>query len=235
MSILPALKSAALRLVGRQPSVFFGAAGQFEQEICDIANEVAADVAHYHDWQGLVRFATITGDGVAGEFDLPADYDRMLLTSRVHDVAGWAWGYRQYDDLNAYLAQEGRSFSPHPGGWVILGGKLRFSPTPAAGRQARFAYLSRDYAVDASTASKPAFDADSDSFLLPDRLLTLGIVWRWRENKKLDAAGDQEAFIKALDEYATKDGGARVFERRARRAFPGTHLAWPYELGPATY
>src|SRR3546814_5464552 len=50
----------------------------------------------------------------------------------------------------------------------------------------------------------------SDTFLLPERLLTLGLVWRWRENKKLDATGDQEAFIKALDEYAAKDKGSRV-------------------------
>src|SRR3546814_14852216 len=67
----------------------------------------------------------------------------------------------------------------------------------------------------------------SDTFLLPERLLTLGLVWRWRENKKLDATGDQEAFIKALDEYAAKDKGSRVIRSRSRLRLPGTHIAWP--------
>src|SRR3546814_14673647 len=71
----------------------------------------------------------------------------------------------------------------------------------------------------------------SDTFLLPERLLTLGLVWRWRENKNLDATGDQEAFIKALDEYAAKDKGSRVIRSRSRLSLPGPHIDWPYELG----
>lgn len=235
MTVLTALQSAAIRLVGQRPSTFFGASGTFELELTDLANEVAADVAKYQDWQALIRLGTVTGDGTLTEFDLPDDYDRMLVNADVVDLTSWFWGYHAFTDLNAFLYAEARDFNAAPGGWVIYGNAIRFSPAPASAITATFPYITLNWAIDISTAGKPAFTADTDSFALPERLLTLGLVWRWRENKKLDASGDQEAFVKALDEYAAKDKGSRVYRKNARRAFPGTHLAWPYELGPATY
>ena len=231
MTLLTALQSASVRLVGQRPTGFFGSADTIALELTDLANEVATDIAKYQDWQALIRLGTVTGDGSTTEFDLPEDYDRMMLNSDVADLSSWFWGYHSFTDLNAFLYAEARDFNAWPGGWVIYGNALRFAPAPADAVTATFPYISANWAIDISTAGKPAFTDDSDGFALPERLLTLGLIWRWRENKKLDASGDQEAFIKALDEYAAKDKGSRVYRRSARRSFPGTHAAWPYELG----
>lgn len=231
MAILPALQSAAIRLIGRKPTTFFGASGVFEMEICDLVNEVAQDIAKYRDWQALVRTSTITGNGVLTAFDLPADYDRMLGSAIVQDATNWAWGYYRIHDWSSFLELSGRGFSPMPGGWIISAGKMNFSPAPGAGHSAQFPYVSANWAMGADDVAKPAFTADTDTFLLTERLLTLGLVWRWREQKKLDFTGDMEAFTKALDEIATKDGGTRVIRSSARRGFPGTSLAWPWALG----
>lgn len=235
MTVLTALQSAALRLMGQRPSAFFGAADQLALELTDLANEVAADIAKYQDWQALTKLGTVSGDGTTSAFNLPADYDRMLVNAAVADLSSWFWGYYAYPDLNAFLYAEARDFDAAPGGWVIYGNQIRFAPAPASSVTATFPYISAYWAVDTSTAPKAAFTADTDAFALPERLLTLGLIWRWRENKKLDASGDQEAFVKALDEYAAKDKGSRVYRKNSRRPIPGTHLAWPYELGPATY
>lgn len=235
MAVLEAMQSAAIRLVGQRPTTFFGSSNQFETEITDLVNEVAQDVAKYQDWQALVRIGTVTGDGTTTEFPLPADYDRMLVDTEVADLSSWFWGYGTYFDISQFLYDEARGFTGFPGGWIIYGDRLRFSPAPTDGQTATFPYITKDWARAASTAPKAAFTADDDTFLLAERLLTLGLVWRWRENKKLDASGDQEAFIKALDEYGAKDKGARVVRRNYYRAFPGTYTAWPWELGPAAY
>lgn len=233
--ILAAMQSAAIRLMGQKPSTFFGATDTFAVEITDLVNEVAEDVAKYQDWQALTRTGTVTGDGTTTDFDLPPDYDRMLQNASVADLSSWFWGFAAYRDINAFLYDQARGFTGVPGGWIIYTDKLRFAPAPSASQIATFPYITQNWATDASTAAKAAFTADTDTFALPERLLTLALVWRWREGKKLDASGDQEAFVKALDEYAAKDSGARVYRRNGRRRFPGTHLAWPYELGPSTY
>ncbi|MBO9580328.1 MAG: hypothetical protein J7498_05505 [Sphingobium sp.] len=236
MSILSALQSASVKLIGRRPLTFFGATEMFEMEICDFANEVAEDIAQYCDWQSLTQIHTITGDGTTAVFPLPDDYDRMLVRSEVQDTVNWAFGYRNYIDINAFLFDEARNFNPFPGGWIIYGNEMRFSPAPASGASATFPYISKNWASSASGSAKTAFDTDTDTFNLLDdkkanRLLMLGIVWRWNENKRLDATGDQEAFTKALDEYSSKDRGSRVIRLSSRRFLPGTYPAWPWPLG----
>lgn len=229
MTVASAMQSAAIRLVGRKPAVFFAASDTFEMELCDLVNEVAIDVAKYRDWQALKRVETLEGNGTVATFELPGDYDRMLVSSDVQSPENWAWGYTAYADINDFLFMQERGFDPLPGGWIIYGDEMRFSPAPSG--NAIFPYVTSHYARGSNGAGKAAFTDDADVFLLPERLLTLGLVWRWRENKKLDASGDQEAFVKALDEYAAKDGGSRRYARGHRNSFPGTRAAWPWTLG----
>ncbi len=230
--LLTAMQSAAIRLVGQRPSVFFGASGQLEVELCDLVNEVANDVVEYADWQGLTKVATVTGDGVTTEFALPSDYRRQLLRSDLQDLESWAWGYTRITDINDFLYQQAVGFTFVPGGWILFDNKLQFAPAPSDGATATYPYISNNYATASDTLEpKVEFTADTDSFALSERLLTLGLVWRWREMKKLDYTGDQEAFNAALSEVAAKDKGSRVYRSGRRNFIRGTHVAWPWELG----
>lgn len=232
MTVLSAMQSAAIRLLGQKPDTFFAAAPNlvFQMELIDLVNEVAADVMKSNDWQALTRVHSLAGDGETATFGLPEDYDRMLVRTELQDPTNWAWGYAQTADINAFLTMEARDFNVSPGAWIIYGGEMRFSPAPTG--ETQYPYISRYYARDTATLqAKAAFTADTDESLLPERLLTLGLVWRWRENKKLDYSGDQEAFTKAIGEYAAKDKGSRSYSRRARRSLPGTYPAWPGTLG----
>lgn len=212
MTVGSAMGAAALRVSGGRPSSFFGSTEQLEVEFCDLVNEVAEDVARYQDWQGLIGIHTLNGDGGETEFPLPADYDRMLIAADVQDPGSWAWGYSYYADVNQFIRDQERGPLLTPGGWIILQDKMQFVPAPAG--RATFTYISKNWAVDGETGARKAeFTKDTDEFVLPERLLTLGLVWRWRENKRLDAEGDQEAFVKALDEYASRDRGARIIRR----------------------
>lgn len=234
MTVLTAMQSAAIRLLGQKPGTFFGATNQFEVELTDLVNEVATDISKYQDWQALVRFAVVAGDGTETDFSLPDDYDRMLQNAEVQDSTAWAWGYRRVNDLNTFTYLVNTGWGPYPGVWTLYANLLRFTPAPATATTATYPYITIDIVKDAgSLAGKPQFTSDTDTFLLPERLLTLGLVWRWRENKKLDASGDQEAFIKALDEYAVKDRGSRAYRRNGGARVPGTHTAWPWPLGGA--
>lgn len=230
MAILAALQAAALRLMGQRPSTFFGSSQKFEMELADLVNEVATDVQQYQDWQALVKRATVAGDGVTTDFDMPADYSRMLLRSDMQDGTSPFWGYDYILDVNDfyYLSQTG--FIATPGGWALFGNQLHFAPAPAT--EATYPYISKNYARDATGVTKPAFTADTDEFLLPERLLTLGLVWRWREQKGTQTSdGDQQAFVLALDQYGSKDKGSRIQRSNGRRMFRGVGIAWPYTLG----
>lgn len=230
MSLLTAMQSASMRLVGYRPSVFFSSQNQFEQEIVDLVNEVAKDCVASEDWQSLTRMYSINGDGTTENFPFPSDYNRQLLNSDIQDFANWAWGYIHITDINDFEFRRSRGFEPFPGAWIIYGNQFHFSPAPASGNTASFPYISKNYAIDESGASKPEFTADSDNFALDDRLLTLGLIWKWRENKKFDSTGDQENFQKCIDELATRDKGSKII-RSGRRWNVNASIAYPWTLG----
>lgn len=199
--------------------------------MCDMVGEVAADVAASHDWQAITKIHTITSDGVSKEYPFPSDYDRQLLKSNVQDPENWIYGYRHVPDLNEFSYIENRGFQLFPGIWTIYGGVMHFTPPPREGQSAYYPYISKNWARSSAGEPKNGFSSDTDEFLLPERLLTLGLVWRWRENKKLDYTGDQDAFTKAIDEYAARDHGSRIYRAGVRRSLPNTVTAFPWTLG----
>lgn len=233
MTVLNAMKSAAVRLVGYSPSVFFSSSEQFEAEIVDLLNEAATDIIKYNDWQSLISQANITGNGTDEAFPFPDGYDRMMLTADIQDTNNWVWGYQSVDTIDQYIFLKARGWGPYPGIWSVFDNKFNFYPAPPAGQLAVFPYISNKYAVSADGSTKDAFTRDDDSFKIPggERLLTLWLVWRWRENKKLDYTGDQENFMKAIDELAAKDKGSRVYRSRSWRSWGNVRLAYPYSLG----
>jgi hypothetical protein len=235
MTILSAMQSAAVRLVGYRPSVFFTSSEQFELEISDLVNEVAQDICKYSDWQALTKVHNIPTDGVTDVFPMPDDYDRQLLVTDVQDLNNWIWGYHHTTNFNDFLFEKARNLFVVPGTWTIYQNSFHFTPPPASGNSATFPYVSLNYAINQAGNPMPEFAADTDEFIIrgAERLLTLGLVWRWRENKKLDYTGDQEAFMMLIDQLAAKDKGSNV-QRSRSRTLTGrldTRAAWPFTLG----
>lgn len=64
-----------------------------------------------------------------------------------------------------------------------------------------------------------AFTADDNEFLLDDRLLTLGLIWRWKAQKGLDYSEDLQTYEIALAQAQVRDRGN--FALRAPRPLRG--------------
>ena len=131
MTILAAMQSAAVRLIGKKPVTFFSSQGTFEMEMVELVNDLAHDIAGGHDWQALTKFATITGDGTTTSFAKPADFDRMSLGSSV--------------------------LATQPGWWIILSDEFQCYPAPSDGRVAKYPYVSKYYARANDNSLKEAF------------------------------------------------------------------------------
>jgi hypothetical protein len=231
MSFLTAAQSAAIRLLGKKPNTFFSSTGTFELQICDLASEVAKDIMKSHDWRVLTKTQTMAGDGVTTTFDLPSDYDRMPLKAAVTRENWYDWSYTQVNGLDQWrdLLNGGPTISP--GFWVILNGQMHFKPAISAGESAQFYYISKNIVRDADLSTKPAFTKDDDSLIVDERLLTLGLIWKWRELQGIPRPGDQENFDKALSEETSRDKGSRMFAEGIPRMPASVRNAYPGTLG----
>lgn len=231
MAIVDVVKKVALRVIGRQPDSAFSPSTdrQTVDEIVDLANDVAQDISASHDWQALTKIATINGDGSTTKFPLPSDYSRMSLGSSLIDPSTWFWGYVNIPTVTEWLMEDSYGFRRiTPGAWIILENQFNFVPAPSS--QAKYPYISKNI-VRAGSTAKPAFTTDNDTFILDERVLTLGTIWRWKEQKGLEYGEDMQTYEIALSQAQARDKGARVL--RSGRPYVGanTHLAWPWPLG----
>lgn len=232
MTALTAMQNAAVRLIGLKPSTFFSSTATFEMEMTNLLNEVAVDICKTADWQALTKIHTLNGDGTTTAFPLPEDYDRMKLGQNMSDSASWFWNYTQVPDMDTWIAIQNGFYlgATPPGWWMLFGDQFQFAPPPAAGAVAMFPYISSYIVRGANDQLKAAFTKDDDTFRLDERLLTLGLIWKWREMKTLDYATAQADFEKAFSQAATRDKGSRVI-RKGSPTFGNVPIAWPWELG----
>lgn len=214
MTLKTAVDRAALRAVGNVPAAVFGSTAQISLEMADLATEVAIEIAESADWRSLTRIAEMTG---APSFPKPVDYDRMLTGQGILSKDSWFWGYIPFQSVDEYLtAINGHLPMMQPGGWILLGDEFKFYPAPTG--TAQFPYITKFIVRGDDGTPKAEFDSDDDTFILSERLLTLGLVWRWKSQKGLDYGEDQVIFNTALDQEQNKDKGARVLypDRRWR-------------------
>lgn len=232
MSVLSACQDAIARLVARRPSSVFASDDEICVEIASLANEAATDIAKAYDWQALIEYYPVTGDGTSVEFPFPDDYDRMVQATEIYDPDNWCWGFQHINDYGQWLLLEAQGFTITPGAWIIRGNTFQFYPAPASGAVANFPYVSSFWARAANNTPKAVFDRDDDSFALDDRLLTLSLIWRWKSMKGMDYAEDIRNADIAMSQAMARDKGARTIRKGGRvTSSMNTHIAWPWSLG----
>lgn len=234
MTVLTAAQDAATKLVGpaSKPSSLFST-NPFGLELASLANEAAAAIMKYHEWQKLKILKSHAGNGVTTAFDLPADYDRMLKKGWIHSTTWKNANYAPVTDEDEWLYLQDTNISGTPGKWIILGGQLQFFPPPPTGETARYYYISKYVVVAADgTTTKEKFTLDADVFRLSERLLTLALIWRWRSLKRMEYSEDMTNYEIALAEEVGTDKGAKPIVVGRQRVPSGQAMAYPGVLGP---
>lgn len=210
MTVLSAANSAAVRVIGSELAALFSSTDQIALEFRDLIQDVADDIAGSCDWRSLTKIATFTGDGERVTFPVPADMGRMVQGSYVDDPASWLWGYVAIPSVNEWMRRRSRAWLD-PGGWILMGGEYHFWPAPNG--DAEFPYISNNIVRADNGALKPAFTSDTDTFVLSERLLTLGLIWRYRAQKGIDYSEDLASYELELSMEMTRDKGARKIIR----------------------
>lgn len=230
MSVLSVIQGLSAKIGVSRPAAIFGSTEREHFELADMANDTADYIARLHEWQALKRRYTITGNGATDAYALPDGYDRMPVVQRV-------WTDRLQCPLegpvdhDVWLGRLTRREDFSLGSWTLLGGAIAFNPVLADGETASFYYLEGSYAIDADDMVKPAFTADDDLFRLDERLLRLGIIWRWRMQKGMPYAEDLGDFEALLSYRIGKDGGPKVIAAGRRARTCDIEVAYPRTIG----
>ncbi|WP_226552976.1 phage adaptor protein [Celeribacter naphthalenivorans] len=223
--IVDALNRIARKCSVAAPSSWVTATTQTHVEIRDdFLVEAVDEITKRVDWPAPVSASTtITGDGSA-EYDLPADFRRL-----------------QFGDAAVYETTSTRRFGvnvPSDGAWTHLlttgtgGGNrffrikgydgnfsIEFYPVLASGVEVTINYVSTLWMANAAGTAGGTFSSETDVLLFPRRLIELGTIKRFREQKGLEPGPEGQEFEAWLlsEEKRLRSRGAICFSEKSDR------------------
>jgi hypothetical protein len=243
MTLLSVIKDVCANVGVQLPtSVFSGITGnRTMQEMLQLASETAQTIAYdTRDWTRLKTTVTYPGDGVVTggvmhgttAFDLPANYKRMLLTANVWRSTSSMTPSRFIPDADEWLQRRARNWNEQPyGEWTMMGGKIHIWPMMPVGQSSYFAYLDKNCISLDSGGTGDIFLNDLDTFLLDERLLRLGMIWKWKSNKGAAYAEDMGSYETALGMVSGHDSPGGIIVGRNTLS-SSVRVAYPYPVVP---
>lgn len=196
---LQIIQDAMGRLGLNQPTAVISSTDPAVLQMLSLLNEEGVELAERCTWQALnntSQFTTVAAE-IQGTIEGLAPGMRYILNDTI-----WNRTLRRpiFGPLSPQEFQQQKAMFIN-GPWNqyrIYGNNLTIFPIPVAGNTCNFEYVTRYWSTDVTgTTGKEYFSADSDITLLDSNLMTLGLIWRWREAKGL-------LFDSAFQKYETK-------------------------------
>lgn len=208
MSLLTLVRRCCGGLSLVQPTACFGSTDLQVLQWIELANTAGEMMASAANWQALrteFTFAAMAQSDQTGA--IPADFDRWVNNTQFNrstrrPMAGpitprqWQWIKAQPVYSSVYLA------------WIQRGGEMLVTPNPTAGQTIAFEYISTNWVKSAGGALQAGFTADSDVSRLDERVLRLGMIWRYLKAKGLDYAEALDDYEREVEKASGRDGGA---------------------------
>jgi hypothetical protein len=226
MSVLTTIQYVCGRTNVPVPATVLGNTDTQVVQMLRLLEEIGNDMAKRGDWEGVTREATHTS---------LADEDQGTMVSIATNgfrnlKNGTFWDRtnklpilgplndQQWQTLKG-MATTGPRYH-----FRIRGGKLLINPTPTAGHTWAFEYMSKNWmlGVDGTTYKQYA-TLDSDTILIPEDVLIMGLRWTWKKEKGMDYAEDMATYEAQIKDSLGRDGGKATLhmDGGVRDARPG--------------
>lgn len=211
MSLLTIVNAAQAMLNLPISSTVIGSTGQAQKQLLALANMDGKLTADEFAWQRLIRetsFTTVaTEEQTDASAELPADLgwiiDETLFnrdtTLKVYGpLAAREWQERKAFGVNIAWSQ-----------YRIRGNSFWFLPAPTAGETVYYEYVSSYFCESSGGTRQAAWTADTDLPLIPENVLIMGLVWRWKAAKGMEHTGDYNAWVEVKERAAARSGTKR--------------------------
>lgn len=206
---LSIIQSASQRMGLTSPTYAAGSSDLIVLQMFALLNEEGQELARRYPWTALQNegtFATLAAED-QGAVSAIASGLNYIINDTI-----WNRSLRRpvFGPRTPQEWQQSKAFAIN-GPWSsyrIKGGHLYMYPTPTAGQSCYFDYLTKNWATDSTgVTGKEALTVDTDLVLLDDNLLTIGLIWRFKQAKGLEYAEDYNKYERQVLDAMARDGG----------------------------
>lgn len=181
MTLLSLVQSATDRINLPRPSVVVTATDATVRELLALANQEGQELARMGPWQALRKEKTFTS--------LAQETQTSMVASDLSefvDETFWnrtakrpLWGPLSPQEWQSIKAM---TTSPVTDTFTMRGGNILINPVPAAGQTFTYEYISDQWCQNAAgDTDRSAWAADDDTGKLPERLMGMGLIWRYKK------------------------------------------------------
>lgn len=195
------------------PTTVYGTTDPQVLQVMALLEEEGNDLASRGAWQGITFEAshtTIAAEDQGAMSTIASNGFRYIKNQTIWDrtdrlpVLG-PMDSQEWQTLKAIVVNGPRYR------FRIRGGKLLANPTPTAGHSWYFEYVSQNWILGANGSTyKQYFTLDTDTILLPETLVLMGLRWRWKKEKGFDYAEDMRTYEMQVKDALGRDGGKPI-------------------------
>jgi hypothetical protein len=212
MTMLAAIQHFCRRSGIPRPTTVYGSTDSQVLQVMALLEEEGNDLSLRNDWQALTFEASHTSLATEDQGAIATIASNGFRHIKNETIWNRSTQIPLYGPMDAaeWQAVKGiTSTGPHYQ-YRIRGGRLIVNPTPTAGDSWYFEYVSKNWILGADGVTyKQYFTLDTDTFLLPEELLMMGLRWRWKKEKGLDYAEDFRTYETQVNDIIGRDGGKK--------------------------
>jgi hypothetical protein len=213
-TLLNMIRRISRRVINQTPSVVATATDATTLLLLELAQEEGEQLARFGDWRALRSEKTFTTVAAETQTDTPIPTDWAGFI----DDTFWNRSRRMrlYGPATAEEWQRWKAGSTFPvtGTFYFRGSSLLIQPTPTAGDTVAYEYRSSCWCQSSTGVAQDSWLADTDVGRLDTRLMGLGVIWRYRQNRGLDWQTDFDKYQFEVEQALSKDQPRKVIDMK---------------------
>ena len=186
MALLAMIKSVARRVGIPTPTLVATATDATVLQLLEFAQEEGRELARYGDWRVLRKEKTFTTVAAETQTDTP------IPTDWAGFIEGTFWNRSRRETLygpatpQEWQAWKSQNTFPIAGTFYLRGTSLLIQPTPEAGDTCAYEYRSSYWCQSSGGTAQEYWQADTDTGILSERLMGLGVLWRFKQSRGME-------------------------------------------------
>lgn len=221
MSLLSIIQNVARLIAIPVPTAVVASTDPQVQQLLALANEEGQELADDTDqpWDRLILEHTFTTTAAQEQTGaVPTDWEAFIPNTFFNRTT-------MLEVCGPITPQQWQAIMAQPQlNRVFLAYRMRDSaflitPEPTAGETIAYEYVTKNWVLSASDERKDSFTADTDTCVFPEKLIRLGVRWRFLKAKGLDYAEDFRTYETEKAKAKAKTIGSTKLDVTGRTAY----------------
>ena len=185
------------------------------RQLLALAQREGKQLMRVSDWAILKKEHTFSTSNGTAAYALPSDFDRLVLETSYNrsdnDILTGPISSAEYQLVNHGMATTGTTekFRLKAASNAL---KFELDPTPSSTQTIGFEYVSNQFCQSSGGSGQAAWAADTDTGILDETTMEMGITWRFKAAHGLDFAEDFRQYQLEVRQAVARNGSSPVLQ-----------------------